>query len=268
MSTTSQELVWKALSDPTRREILDLLRCGAKTTGDLSDRFPVTRYAVMKHLKVLHEAGLVLIRREGRQRFNYLNAIPIREIYERWVSRYEGQWAQSITSLRRLAEQTQGEGTMSTDTKTYSISKFEQETVIDAPRERVFEALTQEVNSWWSLRGGETRKMHLETFPGGRLYEVDEKGGGFLWGTVMDIRPPEALHVAETYASVCPGVNGSFKVTLTEADGKTTLKLSYHCSGDLAPNMEECNAQGWNGLFGVCLKRLVENGEVCKVVLI
>src|SRR2546426_761327 len=66
--------VWKALADPTRRAILDALRKGPRTTGDLCGRFDVTRFAVMKHLAVLEDAGLVLARRQGRERWNHLNA--------------------------------------------------------------------------------------------------------------------------------------------------------------------------------------------------
>ena len=98
------EDVWKALADPTRRRILDLLRAGPRTTGELCARFSVSRFAVMKHLAILERAGLVLVRREGRQRWNYLNAVPIRQIYERWISDYEGVWAGSLLTLKRHVE--------------------------------------------------------------------------------------------------------------------------------------------------------------------
>src|SRR6478672_6008369 len=81
--------VWKALADPTRRSILDLLRDRPRTTTDIVDAFArLTRFGVMKHLDVLREAGLVHTREEGRQRVNSLNVFPIRQIYERWVSRF------------------------------------------------------------------------------------------------------------------------------------------------------------------------------------
>ncbi len=97
--------VWKALSDPTRREILDLLRTGPKTTGELASGFPdLTRFAVMKHLGVLEDASLVIARKEGRQRWNHLNAVPLRRIYERWVSKYEDQWAGPLVNLKRSIE--------------------------------------------------------------------------------------------------------------------------------------------------------------------
>ena len=99
------DAVWKALSDPTRRAILDLLRQGPRTTTEIVDAFRhLTRFGVMKHIDVLREAGLVNTREEGRQRVNSLNAVPIRQIYERWVSRYEDFWA---NKLLRLSEDVQ-----------------------------------------------------------------------------------------------------------------------------------------------------------------
>jgi DNA-binding transcriptional ArsR family regulator len=92
--------VWKALSDPTRRAILDLLRTGPKTTTEIVEAFPhLTRFGVMKHIDVLREAHLINTREEGRQRINSLNAVPIRQIYERWVSRYENFWANQLLGI-------------------------------------------------------------------------------------------------------------------------------------------------------------------------
>jgi DNA-binding transcriptional ArsR family regulator len=93
--------VWKALSDPTRRAILDLLRRGPRTTTAIVEAFPqLTRFGVMKHIDVLRDAGLINTREEGRQRVNSLNAVPIRQIYERWVSRYEEFWADKLLRLQ------------------------------------------------------------------------------------------------------------------------------------------------------------------------
>src|SRR5215475_10388416 len=95
------DVVWKALSDPTRREILDLLRQGPRTTTEIVDEFPhLTRFGVMKHIDVLRAAGLINTREEGRQRVNSLNAVPIRQIYERWVRRYEEFWADKLLRLK------------------------------------------------------------------------------------------------------------------------------------------------------------------------
>ena len=93
--------VWKALSGPTRRAILDLLRHGPRTTTEIVERFPgLTRFGVMKHIDMLRNAGLINTREDGRQRVNSLNAVPIRQIYDRWVSRYEEFWADKLLQLK------------------------------------------------------------------------------------------------------------------------------------------------------------------------
>ena len=97
--------VWRALSNPIRRRMLDLLKEGPMTTGDLSERFPdLSRFAVMQHLGVLEEADLVLPVREGRSRYNYLNPVPIQQIYDRWVSAYMQPWTDALTSLKHELE--------------------------------------------------------------------------------------------------------------------------------------------------------------------
>ncbi len=97
--------IWKALADETRRTILDFLRSGPKPTTAIVEQFPdLSRFAVMKHLDVLRQAALVVTREEGRQRINSLNAVPIRMIYERWVSKYEGIWANALLRVKEAAE--------------------------------------------------------------------------------------------------------------------------------------------------------------------
>jgi DNA-binding transcriptional ArsR family regulator len=103
-NVSDDEAVWRALADPTRRAILDHLRERAMTTGELTECFTVTRFAVMKHLKVLVQAGLVLVERRGRERFNHLNPVPIRAIQQRWIRPYEAIRADGLLRLKRLAE--------------------------------------------------------------------------------------------------------------------------------------------------------------------
>lgn len=98
--------VWKALADPTRREILDLLRAGPRTTNEVVREFPgLTRFGVMKHMEVLRQAGLLHTRQEGRRRIHTINPLPIRQIYERWVKGYEGLWASELLDLKRQLEE-------------------------------------------------------------------------------------------------------------------------------------------------------------------
>src|ERR687890_1824109 len=109
MRADDTAVVWKALADPTRRAILDLLAGRARTTGELSGAFPeVSRFAVMKHLGVLETAGLVVVRRHGRERWNHLNGVPLRTAYERWMRPYADRWATSLLRLRDAAEQREG----------------------------------------------------------------------------------------------------------------------------------------------------------------
>ena len=97
--------VWKALSDPTRRAILDLLRARPRTTTELVEGLPhLSRFGVMKHLEVLRDADLVHTRESGRQRVNSLNAVPIRQIYERWVSPFEELWSGQLLRIKETAE--------------------------------------------------------------------------------------------------------------------------------------------------------------------
>jgi DNA-binding transcriptional ArsR family regulator len=96
--------IWKALADPSRRRILDLLRDGPRTTWDLCASFESSRFAVMKHLRVLEHARLILVRRRGRERWNYLNPIPIQTIYERWLTPYAALWAGELLDLKHTVE--------------------------------------------------------------------------------------------------------------------------------------------------------------------
>ena len=99
------DATWKALADPTRREILDLLRDGPRQTTDIVEEFPyLSRFAVMKHLDVLRDAELVRTRSEGRLRINSLNVAPIRAIVERWIGKYEAYWANTLLRVKEAAE--------------------------------------------------------------------------------------------------------------------------------------------------------------------
>jgi DNA-binding transcriptional ArsR family regulator len=85
--------VFKALSDPTRRSLLDeLFREDGQTLSALEARFDISRFGVMKHLKQLEEAGLVVTRRRGREKLHFLNPVPIRLVHDRWVSKYAEPW--------------------------------------------------------------------------------------------------------------------------------------------------------------------------------
>jgi DNA-binding transcriptional ArsR family regulator len=102
----SDDLVFKALSDRRRRQILDLLKKAPRTTGELCERFDTAldRCTVMQHIGVLERAGLIIARREGRTRWNYLNAAPFADIHDRWISPYAGEAVTMLVRLKRDLE--------------------------------------------------------------------------------------------------------------------------------------------------------------------
>ena len=97
--------VFRALADPTRRSLLDeLFREDGQSLSMLEQRLPMTRFGVMKHLKLLEEAGLVVTKRRGREKLHFLNPVPIRLVHDRWVSKYAEPWAASLSGLKRELE--------------------------------------------------------------------------------------------------------------------------------------------------------------------
>jgi DNA-binding transcriptional ArsR family regulator len=107
----SLDPVWKALSDPTRRTILDVLRDRPRTTTEIVERFSrLSRFGVMKHLEVLRQAQLVSTREAGRQRVNSLNVVPIRQIYERWVGPFQELWSGELLGIKEVAERKSSDG--------------------------------------------------------------------------------------------------------------------------------------------------------------
>lgn len=96
--------VWRALANPVRRRILDLLRERPRTTGEIAEVLGENRFVVMQHLGLLREALLVAVEADGRRRINHLNPVPIRQIYERWVGKYQGDWASALVGLKHTVE--------------------------------------------------------------------------------------------------------------------------------------------------------------------
>jgi uncharacterized protein YndB with AHSA1/START domain len=97
--------VFRALADPTRRSLLDeLFKQDGQTLSELEERLPMTRFGVMKHLKLLEEAGLVATRRRGREKLHFLNPVPIRLVHDRWVSKYTEPWVATLSGLKQTLE--------------------------------------------------------------------------------------------------------------------------------------------------------------------
>ena len=103
---TDDDLVFRALADPTRRHLLDRLfvRDG-RTLTELESELEMTRFGVMKHLRILEEAGLVVTRREGRQKLHYLNPVPIRLIHDRWIDKYTERRVSALSQLKTALEE-------------------------------------------------------------------------------------------------------------------------------------------------------------------
>jgi DNA-binding transcriptional ArsR family regulator len=95
--------VFRALADPTRRAILDTLRSGRRPVGEIAERFPVSRPAVSRHLRVLRRARLVIEERRGRSRLYALNPEPLREV-DRWLQEYRGFWTDTLSRLKSYVE--------------------------------------------------------------------------------------------------------------------------------------------------------------------
>jgi DNA-binding transcriptional ArsR family regulator len=99
---SKDDAVFKALANGLRRRILDMLKEAPQTTGMLCEQFSnLDRCTVMQHLRVLEEANLILVRREGRERWNHLNALPIQAIHDRWISQYAGHAMSVLTALQQ-----------------------------------------------------------------------------------------------------------------------------------------------------------------------
>ena len=99
--------MFRALADPTRRALLDeLFRQDGQTLSALEERFEITRFGVMKHLKQLEDAGLVVTRRHGREKLHFLNPVPIRLVHDRWVSKYAEPWAAALSDINTRLETT------------------------------------------------------------------------------------------------------------------------------------------------------------------
>ncbi len=99
------DLIFKALGDSRRREILDLLKDRARTTRELCERFrKLDRCTVMQHLRVLEKADLVIVKREGRLRWNYINPLPIKELHDRWIGSYADSAVDLLARMKREIE--------------------------------------------------------------------------------------------------------------------------------------------------------------------
>ena len=171
--------VFRALADPTRRSLLDeLFREDGQTLSALQGRFEMTRFGVMKHLKVLEEAGLVVTRRQGREKLHFLNPVPIRLVHDRWVSKYAEPWAAALSDLKTRLERPME--------RVFEI-------YIKTTPERLWEAITDpEIRSKYNF-GAAVRSGWT---PGSRLEMGAPKAPGLLGEG-----PEHGVHVAGQYVT-------------------------------------------------------------------
>lgn len=246
--------VWKALSDPTRRAILDRLRQGRSTTGELASAFPaLSRFAVMKHLSVLEEAGLVVARKEGRQKFNYLNAVPLRRVYERWVSRYQDRWAGSLVGLQRLAEgehASQGESEMSTQTINVSATVVQAEITIDAPPAKVYDLFFDRPNDWFyeSEESRKTQTTIAERRIGGHFYIETKREAGppdeNVIGTFTMLKPGRKIRMRGD-CTVPNAFIANMTITFEPAGHGTRVSVEHRMAGEYDESLPAGFEEGW-----------------------
>ena len=171
------DLVFKALADSTRRSLLDeLFREDGQSLNALVARFELTRFGVMKHLKLLEEAGLVVTRRHGREKLHFLNPVPIRLVHDRWVSKYAEPWAAALSDLKQRLE---------------------------TPMEKVFEIYirTTPERLWEAITDSEIRSKYTfgvriacDWQVGSRFEQSSPKADGLLGeGEILEIDPPRRL---------------------------------------------------------------------------
>src|SRR3954453_20016398 len=171
------DVVFKALADPSRRELLDALFAeDGQSLSALEERLPMTRFGVMKHLKVLEEAGVVVARRRGREKLHFLDPVPIRLVHDRWVSKYAEPWAAGLSGLK-----TELEATME---KVFEI-------YIRTTPERLWEAIVDpEIRAKYNF-GAAARSNWT---PGSRIEMAAPNADGLLGdGEVLEVDPPRRL---------------------------------------------------------------------------
>jgi uncharacterized protein YndB with AHSA1/START domain len=207
---------------------------------------------------VLEQAGLVLFRREGRQRFNYANAVPLRQLYERWVEPLGSSAAETTLHLKRYAELTHKENQMESS---FRLVKIEQEMRISAPREKVFKALTSELGAWWPHRFKPDSTVYCDDHIGGTSGEKFANGGGAIYGEIVYFDPP--YKVAQSGASALAKGMSAFGVDTLEEDGDGTLyKKQITFWGVVPEETEKMYEMGMRAILEQALKNYVEKGEL------
>jgi DNA-binding transcriptional ArsR family regulator len=229
---TPEPDLWRALSSPWRRRLLDLLRDGPRTTGQLAAAIPeLSRFAVMQHVEVLTSAGVITARKRGRERFNHLNPVPLRAWYERWVLPLADTSAAGLLALRRIVEQT-GESTMDTAVEQVRIVRIASELRFRAGAAKVFEALTERTLEWFphTYGGDKVRAVIIEPHVGGRLYEDWGGDRGHLYGHVTLYDPPHQFAIR---GRLMPGTVLDTEYEIVEEGADAVLRMTRVAVGPM-----------------------------------
>ncbi len=168
--------VFKALADPTRRSLLDeLFREDGQTLSALEGRFSMSRFGVMRHLRLLEEAGLIVTRRRGREKLHFLNPVPIRLVHDRWVSKYAEPWASALSDLKSRLERPME--------KVFEI-------YIKTTPERLWEAITDpEIRSRYNFGA----RIESDFTVGSTMRQVTPTGALLGEGVNLEVDPPRRL---------------------------------------------------------------------------
>ena len=256
--------LWQALADPTRRLLIDRLADGAKTTSQLCDGIPMSRFGVMKHLGVLERAGLVIGRRHGRLRYNHLNAAPLHALQSRWLSGRATRWGRIGSDLAALATE---EGMNSPSDAKVSVADVALEWTVAASVQRLWRALFDAPGIWWPEAHkalGKNSEMTFDERLGGALKEEDSSGAGITWYTVYAIAPMRSVDLTGHLAARYGGPATSFlhlEITAGAAEGTSVLKLTDSVFGQLGPDFRRSLTSGWQAILGEGLGGHLDAGE-------
>ena len=208
----------------------------------------------MRHLNVLLDAGLISSVKRGRERWHYLNSVPLVAALREWLDPLGEQLGASLLDLKQLVE---------ADMDKPSID-FRLEVTIAAIRREVFEAIVERPGAWWNAAYLDPRAVGLSLQPvlGGAFIEEWEDGGQVL-ATVTAIQPDR--HLTLTGPFHLGGGHGIAELTLIEVDQGTTVALAFKAFGLLSRDIVEQFPNGWRSLITVHLKEHVETGQVVGV---
>ncbi len=248
--------IWNVLAEAKRRQILELLDEKPRTTSELCGFFDVSRYAVMKHLKVLEEADLIVVRREGRKRWNIRNDRPI-DLLRGGATDINNQAKKTSNIFGLFPVQAQ---TLSNLEPTGAAS-IDQDTLLKARPKDVFMALTEHVDAWWRWRSPDSLGVYLEPTVGGRFYQaISETGDGELLAWVTYIKRYEEIRLSGPMGLAGPAAVSFIRLQMEPHENGTRLQLRHHLTGCIDEHIVEHFRRRWHDLFNYCLRAFVEEG--------